>query len=277
MMERDKLIEGVPQDDYRTAPGVSKSTLDRVAQSPALVEWDRRAPRDPEADSQVDIGHAFETALLEPERYMREYITAPSAPRNTKEGKAQHAEVEQQAADEGRTIVTANVAHQIEYMVESALAHPMVARILGSNYMTQPSLWWRDKQTGLDCKCRPDIALADVPMLADVKITGQPERFANAVHDLRYDVQDAYYSEGCRRHYGQWPAFLFIVVSSTRAMGKYPVNVYELSPEDKEVGRRRWRRDLDTYAGCLEHQGWTHVQQITRPAWAWRTIENEAE
>lgn len=273
---RHGLVEGLAHADYRADPSISKSTLDWTALSPSLVAWEAHAPVDDEADTAVDLGTAFETALLEPLNYSAQYIVDTEQPKNTKAGKDEAAEIAETAEANGMTVLPPKTARQIRLMVESTFAHPMARRILSADRMIQPSYFVTDVETGLPIKSRPDIALANVPMLVDVKTTAQLDRFAASVHDLRYHVQDAYYSDQWSTYYaGNAPTFLFLVVSSSRSANKYPVRLFELTAPDREVGRRAYKRDLREYAARLDSGNWTDVETLTRPGWAWRQDEME--
>lgn len=268
---REGLHTGLTNEQYHQGPGISKSQLDLIEKSPALLEWSKAAPVDEEADKAVDIGNAFEALLLEPERFRVEYIAGPKdAPRNTKEGKARWADVEAQAEEAGATILRADQWRQIHLMRDSVMAHPVARRALNAGGLVQGSYYWTDPDTGLLCRCRPDWMMADVPFVIDVKTSGQIERFATSVEDYRYHVQDAFYSDGLANYYGQRPDFAFLVVSTSHSAGRYPVHVYELDIDDKAAGRDAYRRNLETYRTCLERDDFTHVETLARPWWARR-------
>lgn len=263
------LYEGVSNEAYHDGPGVSKSTLDLVHQSPSLVEWNAKSPRDEEADAAVDVGNAFEALLLEPERFAQQYIGGPAnAPRNTKDGKAKWAEVEAEAERLGATIVGPDDWRKIHLMRDSVMAHPVARRALNAEIIVQPSYYWIDETTGLLCRCRPDLMLRRVPFVLDVKTSGQIERFGTSVEDYRYHVQDAFYTDGLQPYYGEPPSFAFIVVSTSRSAGRYPVHVYELDAHDKWAGRRAYRDDIVNLAACVRDNEWTHVEPLSRPWWA---------
>lgn len=268
------LHKGLPNKDYHASPGISKSQLDLIEKSPALLEWSKAAPVDEEAEKAVDIGNAFEALLLEPERFEREYLQGPKdAPRNTKDGKARWAEVEEEAQATGKTILSHDQWRQITLMRDSTMAHPVARRALNAGGLVQGSYYWKDPEVGLLCRCRPDWMMADAPFAIDVKTSGQIERFPASVEEYRYHVQDSFYSDGLANHYGQRPDFAFLVVSTSRSAGRYPVHVYELDEEDKQAGRRAYRRNLETYAQCVKAGDFTHVEPLARPWWARRRDE----
>lgn len=270
----EERLHEIPNETYHALNAVGKSTLDLVAQSPALVQWDAAAPEDEEAASAVDLGNAFEALLLEPTRFADTYIVDTPLAKNTKEGKAEAQQVQEEADRTGKAILSPKDYRRIELMQRSALAHPTVYGLLMHRaHIVQRSWIWTDAETGVRCKCRPDLMLTDVPLVADVKIAGQPERFGASVQERRYHVQDAMYTDGMARYYGERPNFVFIVVSSAQSARKYPVHVYELEPADKSIGHQLYRRDLNHYAGCLRFGEWKGVEPLTRPSWAHRLDE----
>ena len=70
---------------YRKSPGVSQSTLKKMALSPAKCLWDMEHPRPP-SEAQ-ELGTAIHAALLEPELFNKTYTVRPKFDRRTKVGK----------------------------------------------------------------------------------------------------------------------------------------------------------------------------------------------
>lgn len=56
---------------------MSKSQLDMVALSPALLQWQKSAPVDTEKLKALDMGTALHCLLLEPEEFDKRFIVAP--------------------------------------------------------------------------------------------------------------------------------------------------------------------------------------------------------
>lgn len=257
----------IPNADYHAGPGISKSILDLAHKAPALVEWNRRAPRDEQAVGATDLGDAFHALLLEPERFHSDFIVAPAVDRRTKAGKEEYAEFLDAAR--GRKVLDADDARKLGLMRESALAHPFARRLLEAEGDVEASIYWTDPDTGLLCRCRPDKRVTAHRILLDVKTCADVARFATSVEEYRYHVQDAFYSEGEARCFGEPPAaFLFLVVSTSLDAGRYPTRLFALTPSEREAGRTAWRKDLDTIAECERTGIWPGIETISRPAWA---------
>ena len=259
----------IPNDEYHSGPGVSKSILDLVHVAPALVQWSRNAPRDEDAVAAVDIGDAFHALILEPDRFKRDFVVAPEFNLRTNAGKSAYAAFVEEA--QARPVLRAEHLHQLRLMRESTLAHPYARLLLEEPGDIEASIYWTDPETGLLCRCRPNKRLTRRPIILDVKTCADIERFAASIEDYRYHVQDAFYSEGYERHFGEPPAaFVFLVASTSRDAGRYPVRCFVLAADDRSQGRAEFRADLETYADCERRGVWPGIESITRPRWAKR-------
>lgn len=259
------IYENLRNHDYHASPGVSKSSLDLFHQSPALVQWARECPQDDEVMA-ADFGDALHAILLEPERYEAEYAVAPVADRRTKEGKAIYEAFVEASA--GKTVLTTDDHKKLTLMRGSALAHPTAKFLLTTPGKVEQSIYWTDEATGELCKMRPDKTITEHHIIVDVKSTDDMDRFQRAIEDYRYWFQDGMYSEGYERTFGVAPGFLFIVVQKSRALNRYPVQVFELTPEDQQAGRDEFRRLIDSYHEAKTEGQWNGVQTISRPHWA---------
>lgn len=267
------LYEGVPNEQYQRSPGCSKSMLDLVHQSPALLEWSQKAPVDEEADKAVDLGNAFEAALLEPERFDAEYITAPNVDRRTNAGKAEYREFLEDA--EGKHVLSYEQARQILLMVRSTWAHPMAARVLKASHVVQGSYYWIDPVTEELCRCRPDLLCRDVPLVADVKVSADARTMRRSMAEHRWAVQDSMYSSGLSEHYaGVTPNFIFLCVHSNRSAGRYEVHTLEFDEESKNAGALEFRADLEKYSEVRRKGDFTSVEPLRLPGWALASAES---
>lgn len=292
-------------EQYHAGDGVSKSILDLVRKAPALVQWNRAAPRDEERVVAVDVGDALHALLLEPHRFDTEYVAdfkppagcintiddlkkalgklgikAPSAAsKGTLTELLLEADPNAPVSDRmreewaaglnGRTVLSAEDVRKLQLMRESVLAHPYARMLIESEGDVEPSIYWTDPETGLLCRCRPDKHVAAHRIVVDVKTTSNMAQFAASIEDYRYHVQDPFYSDGYAQHFGELPrAFLFLVVSTTRDAGRFPVRIFAITPEDREYGRQLMREDLATYAECQRSGIWPGIELITRPKWA---------
>ncbi len=253
---------------YHSGPGVSKSQLDLLHKSPALLQWSKAAPEDEEKKAALNIGDAVHALILEPHRFREEYVVAPAVDKRTKAGKEKWAEVEA-GLNEGQVILTAEEGRKIELIYGSVMAHPHARWIVEAAGDAEASIYWNDPETGLLCRCRPDKLITEHGWIVDVKTTADMSKFARSVYDFRYHVQDQFYSEGYKQHFGEEPAgFLFLVVSTSIECGKYPVRLFCLDAEAKARGRATMREDLATLAECERTGEFPGIETLSLPRWA---------
>ncbi|UPY96240.1 PD-(D/E)XK nuclease-like domain-containing protein [Pectobacterium sp. 21LCBS03] len=264
----------IPNETYHAADGVSKSQLDMVAQSPALLKWQRTAPVDEEKLRALDMGSALHCLLLEPDEFKNRFIVAPPFNRRTTAGKEAEAKFLADCASTGKTVMDNEDGRKLELMRGSAFAHPAARWLLESDGYNEASIYWQDEETEELCRVRPDRYLKDRPVIVDVKKVADMERFARHIEEFRYHVQDAMYSDGFYQHFNEHPTFVFIAVSETIDCGRYPVRVFELEDDDKATGHELYRRDLAAYHNARTSRNWGGIEKITRPAWAKRKERN---
>lgn len=264
------LYVNMSNEDYHRAPGISKSGLDMVAVNPSSYQWYLKAPRDSEKLKALDMGSAIHCMLLEPEEYPKRFEIGPDVNRRTNAGKAEEKEFLDRCEKEGITAMTHEEGRQLDLMRDSVMAHPFARLLLEQESDRECSIFWEDEETGEMCKIRPDLKLTNAPYIVDVKKTDKFERIETSIEEFRYHVQDAMYSYGYHQHYGEWPRFYFLIVSSSVSAGRYPVDVIELEPEWKEAGFDAFRENLNAYHHCKSNNAWVYARTVKRPYWAKR-------
>lgn len=255
----------LPNETYHSGPGISKSQLDLVHRSPALLQWSKNAPEDEENKTALNVGDAVHAILLEPDRFKEQFAIGPAnAPRNTNAGKEKWAEFE--AGLNGQTVLTAEEGRKVKLIYESVMAHPHARWLIEEPGDAEGSVYWRDAETRLLCRCRFDKLLNRHGWILDVKTTGDMSKFKWSVRDFRYDVQDAFYSEGYANHFGEQPqGFLFLVVSTSIECGRYPVRLFELDAASKQEGQATMRNDLAILEECERTGEWPGIETLSVP------------
>lgn len=257
---------GLTNAEYHARPEVSKSGLDLIRRSP-LHYWNRylnpnRIVEPPTAA--MVIGSALHARVLEPHLYDDEYVVAPEGiDRRTKEGKLRWADFEAEA--DGKTVLKAEDAAQIEAMARAVHKHPAASAILRLPGKCEQSYFWTDETSGEACKCRPDWHSDDRRLIADVKTTddASPRGFMRSVIKYRYHVQAAFYSQGIGAE-----QFLFIAVEKKPP---FAVAVYATPPELLEKGLIYAVQDLRQLATCRAENRWPgygdEIQSLVVPDW----------
>lgn len=256
-------------DDYHGSEGISKTGLDYIDSNPADYQWHKSAPVDSDKLEALNEGQALHTLILEPHEYNNRFVVEPNFDRRTNAGKADAAAFAEEVAQTGKILLPYDTDRKLHLMRDSVMAHPMARKLLEVEGVNEESLYWKDKQTGELCKCRPDRRVdLGGPMLVDVKKVADISRFQRHVQEFRYHVQNAMYVDGFRQLYGEAPPFVFLAVDSTISAGRYRVQVIELDPEWVAAGYELYRKNLLTYHECRTNNNWLGLTTLNRPRWA---------
>ena len=262
------LIPDLPNEQYHSGPGVSKSQLDQIAKSPAHYQYARTAPKKDPTPAQR-FGSLAHTMVLEPHKL--NVVVGPSVNKNSNEWKIFKAGADAAGAE----IVTQEELDTLEGMKAAVYAHPAAAWLLGPGYV-EHSAYWIDPATGLLCRFRPDKLRRTEKgvVLVDLKSTedASEAEFSRSIENFRYHVQAAFYSDGIEQALGERvTAFAFIAVEKK---APYAVACYQLADVDVEDGREAYQNDLFRLKDCLARNEWPayspRIETITRPAWAKR-------
>jgi hypothetical protein len=270
------ILADLPNDTYHACDGYS-STQIRLFQQGGLsaLQWLKDAPR--EAVSSLSVGTMTHAAILEPILFGSQYTVAPDAPRNTKEGKAAHAEFEAQCEKNGKTPVSTSDYTKVCAMRDSALANPTLPLLL-QNGVSELSVFYRTEE-GLLLKVRPDWfgAIDGLPFLLDIKTTADIHDFGKSVEQYGYHVQQEFYRWVMAQVFGQSFDFIFFAIGSSRECGRYPVLPCYLEEEDGTVGRLAVSEAL---SGIIESEklgSQINIGTVSRPWWAQNADRRQRE
>lgn len=156
--------------EYHAMPGISKSGLDLINRSPAHYRWAQDNPQDPSDD--MRIGTLTHLAVLEPDRFDSECIVMPVLDRRTKAGKEAWEQFQADYPD--HELLTNDEHTRIIGIRDAVRAHPMARKLMDRIDAVELSMFWKDPQTGVDCRCRPDAVLQNGTLI-DLKTTRDAE------------------------------------------------------------------------------------------------------
>jgi len=264
---RQGKILGMPAAEYHSGTEMSKHQLDAFHRSPAHYQHAKLNPR-PQSEAMRE-GSLFDTLLLEPERFNLEHVIAPKFDRRTKAGKEGAAEFEAECQASGKTAVDPDLWQQLHAMADSVRAHKLASSlILGQ---AQVSLFWTDRETGINLRARPDVWLIpDRWIINDIKTTRDCSKggFHRDVAKFRYHVQAALYCDGAEALERMVPEFWFTAVEKTPP---YFVACHRCTLDLIEWGRQEYRKDLERFRHCRDTDTWPGFDEpidVYPPAWA---------
>lgn len=271
MSNENRFIDGMSNRAYHSTLDISKSTLDMIERDLFAPMWARECPQDADKIKTFELGDAVHAILLEPERLKSDFVVMPDINLRTNAGKQEKKEFELENSD--KQIITSDEYKKLNFMFESVMAYKPGRDIIEAPGVAERSYFWKDENTGLGCKCRPDKELTYRDILIDIKTTPDIKKFCYSVDDYRYYVQDAWYCDGVSR-FGREMRMEFLVVQKTIEIGRYPVTLVKLPVEAVEYGRAKARENLIRYADFLNSEQQPETQELSMH---YRFIENAME
>jgi exodeoxyribonuclease VIII len=229
-----------------------------VEKDPHLVDWAKSCPQDEEKIKTFEFGDAMHAICLEPERLKSDFVVMPDLNLRTNAGKAERDEFIE--ANKDKMILTFDENKQLNLMFESVMAHKESRALIEADGYAESSWFWKDQETGLMCRCRPDKLINS--LLVDVKTTDQLSKFCYSVDDYRYYVQDPFYCDGLAANGLENPHMEFLVIQKHIEIGRYPVAVVRLPEEAIEYGRMMYRKNLREYADFLSSDKRTETREL---------------
>jgi len=285
------LFLDMPLDEYLAVDAVSSTGLKLMARS----AWHYRNRVETVPNKPMLRGSLAHTAVLEADAMESRYVVVPSdAPRRpskTQWAAKNPSEDSMKAMDWWTSFEDRNANRQVissedyelcQLQLEAVRRNPELANILREG-KGEVSLFWKDPETGLYCKARPDWLpsglYASTPL--DLKTTADesPNGFGRAAARMRYDLQAAHYTDGIEVVLGvKVQAFVFGAVTNKPPVLAVP---YCLTDEIRDQGRDERRELLERLAYCKRENEWpaygAGIQMLDFPAYAKASGEVEVE
>jgi len=260
----DGLQFDLPNEEYHSMEGISKTNLDWINKSPAHFRYNRAHPM--KQTPAMAIGSAVHSAVLEPDLFLKEYCKAEKFDRRTKAGKEAYADFE--AQNEDKIVIDTETYDMVMAMSDKVNSIPMFRNIM-DGAKTEVSAFYN--WSGILRKSRADIFRED-GILADLKTCEDASYDAvqRSIVNWRYYVQSPFYLDNftaaTHRKYNQ---FIFIFVEKKPPYG---VAFYAAGKEMLNKGTVAYKRNLDTYRECLETDVWPDYPEtiidVSLPPWA---------
>jgi hypothetical protein len=239
-------------------PSVSSSGLRTIFKASPAHFW-CESSLNPDRIERAEPGHfalgrAAHHLLLGEDDFSTLFIVRPEIWDSWRTDAAKDWKAEQEA--EGRTVLVPDQIEVIRGMARSLAAHPLVrAGIL--NGEIERSLVWRDKETGVWLKARPDAIPNASGDFADLKTTASIGVFVDAdVGKYRYDMQAALVKWAARVVLGiDMESFSFVFVEKSPP---HSVDVLTLSSDDIAEAEKDLHAALRTFEWCHRTGNWFH-------------------
>lgn len=263
----------ISNERYHAAEGVSRSALWTFKQLPQkywfeYLSGQYERPSDKES---YLIGNMVHTLLLEPQLFDEQYFMMKKVNRTTKQGKLDY---EQGLLDANeRTLINVEQWDLVNGIVNALQEQEVVRDVIGSA-LFEKSIFWRDEETGLLCKARPDIW--NDPLCGDLKTTEDAGYRAFQMSAMKYGyfLQAAMIYEALKSLQMPFEKFLFMCVEKKKP---HAVGLYLIDDEALQFGLDLFHSLLRKFAECQHKNEWPDygVQMLMIPKYATMELEND--
>jgi hypothetical protein len=173
---------------------------------------------------------------------------------------------------EGRVVIFPSEVDKITGMAQALGAHPMIKAGAFDGYVER-SGFWRDKETGVWLKIRPDVIPSASMDVCDLKTTSsvQWKDLQRTIAEQGYAMQFALMRE-VFRNLGSPIASATLIFVERRP--PHCVRVVSLRTEDLDLGERQNRHALRAFVRCFKSGHWPgpggerrDAEEIWSPDW----------
>jgi len=218
------------------------------------------------------VGIAAHEFVLEPDVAADKYVCAPKCDKRTTAGKAAYAAFLE--TSEGKTVLDLDEYDLVRAIQTACRQNKLVRNLLDMPGEVEHSYKWRDRETGLWLKSRPDKTFAEGHngrgIIFDLKTCddASPQGFQAACRAHGYHRTAAFRIDGHLERTDEQAHYLFCAVSKKNL----EVGLYDLQPEEIELGRKENRSILKRMGKCYETGDWEpvwskRVNSLRYPAW----------
>lgn len=239
-------------NEYRKAEGVSRSDLWQMSRSPLHYKY--ALENEEQTTPALLFGSAQHKMVLEPDEFYQEYAVMPSGiDRRTKAGKEAYEEFLRNAGD--REVITGDQYFQIMEMLDALKTNTPAWELLQGKH--EQSFFWKDPETGIMCKVRPDVITTynGKPYLVDYKTTDScaDGHFESSCKRYGYKFQAGMYTEGMFQNTFQEYGFAFVAQEKTPP---YASRVYLCDQDFINEGHDQFRTFLGMLKYCQDTGDW---------------------
>lgn len=178
----------------------------------------------------------------------------------------------------GKVLLKNGEKRQYQQAIDAVYRH-VLADII-SKSTCEKAVYWTDRATGLECRCKPDFMLEvnDVAVCYDLKFSPEisDEAFRRQAKRFSYWLQDAHYSEGIADLTGRPVTFRFWIVEP-----QYPFRIVPkwFCNRTREMSFERRDKKMRELLECMTSGNWTDrwIGEITLAEWDYQDGDDGEE
>ena len=246
--------------DICSGPSISSSGLRTIDTESPEHYWDQsylNPVGEPQKETEALIfGRAAHALLLGESNFKKKFVIRPEELAG-RAWQGNRTECKEWVKDQTLPILTNDDLDTLRGMAARLARHPLIQAGL-MNGEIERSMFWKDKETQIWLKVRPDVMPVNLDVLGDYKTTADASRYAvrRDIYERGYHLQLALAGMGMEELMGRRPGPDDYVLIFQEKKRPYSINIKPLDAEAIAFGRMQLRRAIRVFADCWEKQDW---------------------
>jgi len=261
-------------------PGISKSDLDLINKNPYQYQYYKLLGNERKDTPSMQFGRLVHKAILETKAFQNIYVSDSEllsiGSRTSK--KYKDALNSFLRANPLKKIICQDQFEKIQAISKTLKSNTLASAMLAKGER-ESSFFWKDPETHMLCKCRPDC-FRDDGFIIEIKTTSDASKFERQAVDFRYHVQAAWYEWGVKEVTKKDYKMIFIIIETNEPYG---IRLCQFDNEAISLGWEDARKNVRTYAKCIDKNEWLSynvngeidIETISLPAYAFKRDEND--
>lgn len=214
------------------------------------------------------IGTVLHMAILEPEKFRKLFVIQPAF---SGKGSVSMKADWRLSLPPDAVILKEDEYNDLQEMINSVLSHQDACNILKKG-KAEMAGYYRDPDTGIKIRIRPDFLHLDHMALLDVKTTQdvRASQFMKSIWSWRYDFQMSHYSEGIFRITKK--AVQYPLILAVEKNPPFECALYLCDQRMIDKGLSDYKLALNRLKQCIDENMFDSyqktMQQISLPDWA---------
>ncbi len=269
-------LQPMPADEYFSDADYIRSSMIRdFLDSPRLFEGKYiTGTVDDKPTAAMDFGTACHTAILADRPLSEVVLEIPASVLSKSGSRAGGAWLDFAQDNAGKVLLKAGEYNACLKVRDCVLAHPLARLYLEAPGKCEHAITWRDSESDLACRARPDKVLDKLPIVIDLKTSAESgvRWFTNRVIDGGLDLQCAHYCDGAQQVRGEPHAWAWIVAPTSPPY--MPVRVFGIDDKRFDWACQRRHKALAeiverTASGDWSDPGEQELLSLNFPQWSY--------
>jgi len=276
------IYENISNDDYHTKylAWMSSTGLRKFDRSPAHFKHYQDTPQSRGTKALI-FGDAYHKYLLEPDIFDDHFAVKPGYNKTLKGNREKWAKFK--IDHHGKPMIDEGEMAAIRAMKQSIMDEPGAKWVLDVDHKVEQTIIWKDRETGVKCRCRPDMLFSDygAPAFVDVKTSmcADPRDFPRVILNYGYHIQLAFYRRGISFITGKPLEAIDVYILAVEKSAPFLPALMKVREDALQEGDEICGKVLGDYKASLNMDYWPGYQKgkeimsVTLPPYGFREMD----